>query len=154
MQGNTSVEYLFLACLTNQSSTTYTFLLHRNQPLRCFSNKLSRSPSSNMPPTFFIQLCQSLPAQFCCQILTKCGQDPETNGLKRLLAVKKSLSEFEQRVEHVRKVNRARARLKFDWLHIWWRISGGAAFACREQRSNGPLSDQVPKMLSHQVPAT
>ena len=52
----------------------------------------------------------------CCQILTKCGQDPETNGLKRLLAVKKSLSEFEQRVEHVRKVNRA--RLKFDWLHI------------------------------------
>ena len=32
-------------------------------------------------------------------------QDPETNGLKRLLAVKKSLSEFEQRVEHVRKVN-------------------------------------------------
>ena len=33
-------------------------------------------------------------------------QDPETNGLKRLLAVKKSLSEFEQRVEHVRKVNR------------------------------------------------
>ena len=33
-------------------------------------------------------------------------QDPETNGLKRLLAVKKSLSEFEQRVEHVRKVNK------------------------------------------------
>ena len=62
---NTSVEYLFLACLTNQSSTTCTFLLHRNQPLRCFSSKLSRSPSSsNMSQLFFNQLCQSLPAQF------------------------------------------------------------------------------------------
>ena len=29
---------------------------------------------------------------------------PETTGLKRLLAVKKSLVEFEQRVEHVMKV--------------------------------------------------
>ena len=29
---------------------------------------------------------------------------PETTGLKRLLAVKKSLLEFEQRVEHVMKV--------------------------------------------------
>ena len=31
-------------------------------------------------------------------------QNPETNGLKRLLAVKKSLAEFEQNVEHVMKV--------------------------------------------------
>lgn len=37
-------------------------------------------------------------------LLQQIEQDPETNGLKRLLAVKKSLSEFEQRVEHVRKV--------------------------------------------------
>ena len=40
------------------------------------------------------------------EIIMNSLQDPETNGLKRLLAVKKSLSEFEQRVEHVRKVNR------------------------------------------------
>lgn len=31
-------------------------------------------------------------------------QDPETNGLKRLLAVKKSLLEFEQRIDRVMKV--------------------------------------------------
>jgi len=33
-------------------------------------------------------------------------QNPETEGLKRLLAVKKSLAEFEQNVEHVMKVIR------------------------------------------------
>jgi len=37
-------------------------------------------------------------------LLQQIEQDPETNGLKRLLAVKKSLSEFEQRVDHVMKV--------------------------------------------------
>jgi len=37
-------------------------------------------------------------------LLQQIEQDPETHGLKRLLAVKKSLLEFEQRVEHVVKV--------------------------------------------------
>lgn len=37
-------------------------------------------------------------------LLQQIEQDPETHGLKRLLAVKKSLLEFEQRVEHVIKV--------------------------------------------------
>jgi len=37
-------------------------------------------------------------------LLQQIEQDPETHGLKRLLAVKKSLLEFEQRVEHVTKV--------------------------------------------------
>jgi len=37
-------------------------------------------------------------------LLQQIEQNPETNGLKRLLAVKKSLAEFEQNVEHVMKV--------------------------------------------------
>ena len=37
-------------------------------------------------------------------LLQQIEQQPETMGLKRLLAVKKSLLEFEQRVEHVMKV--------------------------------------------------
>ena len=37
-------------------------------------------------------------------LLQQIEQQPETTGLKRLLAVKKSLLEFEQRVEHVMKV--------------------------------------------------
>merc|ERR1712130_662782 len=36
-------------------------------------------------------------------LLQQIEQNPETNGLKRLLAVKKSLAEFEQNVEHVMK---------------------------------------------------
>lgn len=40
-------------------------------------------------------------------LLQQIEQNPETNGLKRLLAVKKSLAEFEQNVEHVMKVIRA-----------------------------------------------
>merc|ERR1719154_787160 len=39
-------------------------------------------------------------------LLQQVEQNPETNGLKRLLAVKKSLAEFEQNVEHVMKVIR------------------------------------------------
>jgi len=39
-------------------------------------------------------------------LLQQIEQNPETNGLKRLLAVKKSLAEFEQNVEHVMKVIR------------------------------------------------
>ena len=37
-------------------------------------------------------------------LLQQIEQNPETSGLKRLLAVKKSLLDFEQRVEHARKV--------------------------------------------------
>ena len=37
-------------------------------------------------------------------LLQQIEHQPETMGLKRLLAVKKSLLEFEQRVEHVMKV--------------------------------------------------
>ena len=37
-------------------------------------------------------------------LLQQIEQQPETMGLKRLLAVKKSLLEFEQRVEQVMKV--------------------------------------------------
>ena len=81
----------------------------------------------------------------------KCRQDPETNGLKRLLAVKKSLSEFEQRVEHVRKVNRGEPDLILSVCIFDGIISGGAASAGREQRSDGPLSHEVvtlPKIIS------
>ena len=44
-------------------------------------------------------------------------QNPETNGLKRLLAVKKSLAEFEQNVEHVMKVGSFEQPFVGD--HIW-----------------------------------
>jgi len=39
-------------------------------------------------------------------LLQQIESNPETNGLKRLLAVKKSFAEFEQKVEHVAKVIR------------------------------------------------
>merc|ERR1712012_1349277 len=39
-------------------------------------------------------------------ILQQIEANPETNGLKRLLAVKKSFSEFEQKVEHYAKILR------------------------------------------------
>ena len=39
-------------------------------------------------------------------LLQQTELNPETNGMRRLLAVKKSLTEFEQRVEHVKKVLR------------------------------------------------
>ena len=44
-------------------------------------------------------------------------QNPETNGLKRLLAVKKSLAEFEQNVEHVMKVGHILCFLQPYYLH-------------------------------------
>ena len=57
-------------------------------------------------------------------LLQQIEQQPETMGLKRLLAVKKSLLEFEQRVEHVMKVvqqlltdNKVSERL-CPWVHI------------------------------------
>ena len=46
-------------------------------------------------------------------------QNPETNGLKRLLAVKKSLAEFEQNVEHVMKVGSFEQPLGFVGDHIF-----------------------------------
>ena len=39
-------------------------------------------------------------------ILQQIEANPETNGLKRLLAVKKSFAEFEQKVEHYAKILR------------------------------------------------
>ena len=39
-------------------------------------------------------------------LLQQIEQNPETSGLKRLLAIKKSVAEFEQNVEHVSKVTR------------------------------------------------
>ena len=40
-------------------------------------------------------------------ILQQIEANPETNGLKRLLAVKKSFAEFEQKVEHYAKILRS-----------------------------------------------
>ena len=55
-------------------------------------------------------------------LLQQIEQQPETMGLKRLLAVKKSLLEFEQRVEHVMKVvqqlmtdNKVRGQRLGEW---------------------------------------
>ena len=40
-------------------------------------------------------------------LLQQIEQHPETTGLKRLLAVKKSFAEFEQKVEHYAKILRS-----------------------------------------------
>jgi len=52
-------------------------------------------------------------------LLHQVEQNPETNGLKRLLAVKKSLTEFELKVEHVMKVLRGLLADDADMLSLY-----------------------------------
>ena len=58
-------------------------------------------------------------------LLHQVEQNPETNGLKRLLAVKKSLAEFEVRVERVMKVLRNLLADDADLLGLYLRSSKG-----------------------------
>ena len=52
-------------------------------------------------------------------LLQQIELQPETTGLKRLLAVKKSLLEFEQRVEHLMKVVQQLMADKEDMVDLY-----------------------------------
>ena len=55
-------------------------------------------------------------------ILQQIEANPETNGLKRLLAVKKSFAEFEQKVEHYAKILRNILADDEDMIRIAFRV--------------------------------
>ena len=57
-------------------------------------------------------------------LLQQIESNPETNGLKRLLAVKKSFAEFEQKVEHVAKVIRNIIADDEDMINLYLTNSG------------------------------
>ena len=57
-------------------------------------------------------------------LLQQIESNPETNGLKRLLAVKKSFAEFEQKVEHVAKVIRNIIADDEDMINLYLTQSG------------------------------
>ena len=65
-----------------------------NRRWKCCCNRSLFSPQSITP-------CQHKGSNLLFQV----EANPETNGLRRLLAVKKSLAEFEQNVELVSKVS-------------------------------------------------